>query len=193
MNKKAQAFTIVELLIVIVVIAILATISIAAYTNIQQRAKNTAIINAASQSLKMIQAYIAEYGTYPLASTSTEHACITSTVGCRDGSNTYNTNNTFDTNMAKIGTLPKSIPVEGDNSYGLRYMYNATVTFNGDPQPALLVYYLSGKNQQCGVPGVMRGTATSNVYLSSTTGYHSYNSGLDKTICYINIPGPAPL
>ena len=35
MNKKAQAFTIVELLIVIVVIAILAAISIAAYTNIQ--------------------------------------------------------------------------------------------------------------------------------------------------------------
>ena len=47
-SSKQQAFTIVELLIVIVVIAILAAISIAAYTNIQQRAKNTAIINAAS-------------------------------------------------------------------------------------------------------------------------------------------------
>ena len=59
---KTSGFTIVELLIVIVVIAILAAVSIAAYTNIQQRAKNAVIINAASQSLKMIEAYIAETG-----------------------------------------------------------------------------------------------------------------------------------
>ena len=83
MNKKAQGFTIVELLIVIVVIAILAAISIAAYTNIQQRAKNTAIINAASQSLKMIQAYIAETGAYPLVSaTGYPVICITTDSGC---------------------------------------------------------------------------------------------------------------
>jgi prepilin-type N-terminal cleavage/methylation domain-containing protein len=40
-NKKG--FTIVELLVVIVVIAILATISVTAYNGIQNRANNTAI------------------------------------------------------------------------------------------------------------------------------------------------------
>ncbi len=43
MIKKANAFTIVELLIVIVVIAILAAISIVAYTGIQNRANDTAV------------------------------------------------------------------------------------------------------------------------------------------------------
>lgn len=41
MRKSASGFTIVELLIVIVVIAILAAISIVAYTGIQQRARDS--------------------------------------------------------------------------------------------------------------------------------------------------------
>ena len=45
MIKKAHGFTIVELLIVIVVIAILAAISIVAYTGIQDRAKASQIIS----------------------------------------------------------------------------------------------------------------------------------------------------
>lgn len=65
MNRKAHGFTIVELLIVIVVIGILATIGIVAYNGVSQKANNAAIISAASNSSKMIQTYIAEYGTYP--------------------------------------------------------------------------------------------------------------------------------
>ena len=42
-NNKPKGFTIVELLIVIVVIAILATISIVAYNGIQQRARASAL------------------------------------------------------------------------------------------------------------------------------------------------------
>lgn len=43
MNKKAYGFTLVELLIVIVVIAILAAISVVAYTGIQERAYESAV------------------------------------------------------------------------------------------------------------------------------------------------------
>ena len=125
-----RGFTIVELLIVIVVIAILAAISIAAYTNIQQRAKNTAIVNAASQSLKMIQAYIAEKGTYPLKGS----ACITVGTGC----STIVENTTFNTNMASVGALPKNVPAEGDSLYGVSYVYASSTTFNGESQPAPL-------------------------------------------------------
>lgn len=43
MNKRVKGFTIVELLIVIVVIAILATISIVAYNGVQNRAYEAAV------------------------------------------------------------------------------------------------------------------------------------------------------
>lgn len=62
---QSKAFTIVELLIVIVVIAILASISIVAYNGIQNRA-NIVKINADLNSInKAIQLYYAENGTYP--------------------------------------------------------------------------------------------------------------------------------
>jgi prepilin-type N-terminal cleavage/methylation domain-containing protein len=55
-QRKDSGFTIVELLIVIVVIAILATISIVAYTGIQNRAKTSAGNELASQVLKKFEA-----------------------------------------------------------------------------------------------------------------------------------------
>jgi prepilin-type N-terminal cleavage/methylation domain-containing protein len=64
--KSRNGFTIVELLIVIVVIAILAAITIVAYNGIQDRAKNTAAQSAVSQAAKRVQQYFVENtDTYP--------------------------------------------------------------------------------------------------------------------------------
>ncbi len=63
--KRAQGFTIVELLIVIIVIAVLAAISVVAYTGIQERAKNSQTITAVSQWVKIIDMYKADNGAYP--------------------------------------------------------------------------------------------------------------------------------
>lgn len=62
-----QGFTIVELLIVIVVIAILAAISIVAYTGIQDRAHNTAAASDASAFAKKLELIKAKTGRYPTA------------------------------------------------------------------------------------------------------------------------------
>lgn len=67
-NQKG--FTIVELLIVIVVIAILAAISIVAYTGIQNRANNSASQSAAVNVAKKLEAYNAVRGHYPRVGTS---------------------------------------------------------------------------------------------------------------------------
>lgn len=66
MRANKGGFTIVELLIVIVVIAILATISVVAYTGIQRRAQTSAILSEASQWKKLLIAYKAANGSYPL-------------------------------------------------------------------------------------------------------------------------------
>ena len=68
---KSKGFTIVELLIVIVVIAILAAITIVAYNGIQQRAKASAAQSAAETVQKKAEAANAITSSYPLTETTT--------------------------------------------------------------------------------------------------------------------------
>ena len=70
MKKKAYGFTIVELLIVIVVIAILAAISIVAYRGIQDRANDSSARSAARQAATKLQVAFAENDTYPASLSS---------------------------------------------------------------------------------------------------------------------------
>jgi type II secretory pathway pseudopilin PulG len=178
----------VELLIVIVVIGILATISIVAYNGITQKAKNTAIINAASQSLKMIEAYVAQYGEYP----GTGWFCVTTDMSCVwDSGSIVPVSSVFNSNMAKIGSLPKSVPVSGSNGNGLVGVYSSNYTTqDGVSTPFTLWYWLLGKNQKCGVNGVV--SFSGYTLIPSATGY---TNGISvegtKTMCVISIPGPA--
>ncbi len=67
--KKQTGFTIVELLIVVVVIAILAAITIVAYSGIRNRAVNSAAQSAASSTGKKVQTYATLHGElYPTES-----------------------------------------------------------------------------------------------------------------------------
>lgn len=63
--RKDRGFTIVELLIVIVIIAILAAITIVAYNGITNRAKTSKAQSTASNVVKKLEAYNAEVGSYP--------------------------------------------------------------------------------------------------------------------------------
>lgn len=67
MNKNVRGFTIVELLIVIVVIAILAAISVVAYNGIQARARDTTRLQDIENIRKGLELYKAEKGYYPTA------------------------------------------------------------------------------------------------------------------------------
>ncbi|HBO64585.1 TPA: hypothetical protein DD425_01335 [Candidatus Saccharibacteria bacterium] len=70
-KEKRTGFTIVELLIVIVVIAILAAITIVAYTGIQDRATQSSLQSSAKQAYTKIQTYAVENNeTYPTALSS---------------------------------------------------------------------------------------------------------------------------
>ena len=65
LKNRSRGFTIVELLIVIVVIAILATLVIVTFTGIQQKARDSqrqTDINAVDSH---VEAFYAQYGAYP--------------------------------------------------------------------------------------------------------------------------------
>lgn len=63
--RKQTGFTLVELLIVIVVIAILAAISIVAYNGIQERANAAKINSAVDGYVKLLEMYKIDNGQYP--------------------------------------------------------------------------------------------------------------------------------
>ena len=102
---KQPGFTIVELLIVIVVIAILAAITIVAYTGIRERSQDSAQASALSQSVTKVQAYAAENAdSYPP---------LLSTIGLSNQGDTvytYDVDNTVSPKYfcvsAKVGDRP---------------------------------------------------------------------------------------
>lgn len=63
--KRAYGFTIVELLIVIVVIAILAAISVVGYSNIQRNTRDSVRLQSIAQIQRALEIYRTEHGRYP--------------------------------------------------------------------------------------------------------------------------------
>jgi len=66
-GRSSPAFTIVELLIVIVIIAILAAITVVAFNGIQARARASAVSAALNQASKKLELYSIDNGGYPAA------------------------------------------------------------------------------------------------------------------------------
>lgn len=188
MRKSITGFTIVELLIVIVVIAILAAISVVAYTGIQQRATNSSIIASANQTVKLIQAYIAENGNYPF--TGSVVCVVPGSSTCTSGDVSRSSNATLNNNLATIGTLPTSVPNARPGYTGIVYDHtNSTSsrTLNGEMLQLVIIYSLIGTNQHCGVSNAVTGE-TWNTFTHSTTGYYSSSGGY--TLCVVAVPEP---
>jgi prepilin-type N-terminal cleavage/methylation domain-containing protein len=64
-KKQQLGFTLVELLIVVTVIAILATITIVAYNGIQQRGRDTVRLSDVAAIKKALELYKTSIGNYP--------------------------------------------------------------------------------------------------------------------------------
>jgi len=88
-SKSRNGFTIVELLIVIVVIAILAAITIVAYNGIQNRANDTTVQSDLRQTYTKVQEFAVVNGRYPQLQTEINQTFTATRKAHGGGNNTY--------------------------------------------------------------------------------------------------------
>ncbi len=160
-TNKTVGFTIVELLIVVVVIAILAAVTIVSYNGIQQKARITSIVTESGNWKESFQLYYTSKGSYPAFSTTDDVICLTESFPPDDrfSSNTQCTSGTalpssqdaaFKSSLAqlaKVNPSANTAPVFYSR-YGRVTTYVRGIIY--DKYLNAIVYALPGENNSCG-------------------------------------------
>lgn len=145
LSRRKSGFTIVELLIVIVVIAILATISIVAYNGIQNRAKTSAGQELASQIVKKLEAYNAVNGEYPITRAQLQGTPESAVDGMASGTTADEIPILLNANASLFGppltssnhNNGQSVQIDGSAAGGNVYYWDFTLS---TPAPASIPY-----------------------------------------------------
>jgi general secretion pathway protein G len=120
-NRYKSAFTIVELLVVIVVIGILAAITIVTYSNISQKAIVASIQSDLSSAQTQLKLFLVDNGSYPNSVTdcpipSTGNLCLKTSSG-----------NTFSSYSANNTTNPQTYSLSEMHGSSIYTVTNTTV------------------------------------------------------------------
>lgn len=157
-GHRSTGFTIVELLIVIVVIAILAAITIVAYNGIQERAQSTAIISRAEAYIKGLRLWEVDAGRPTTSSCIAPASYSPCPYVAGWGTNEVN-DTTFEANLAKYsGVSTPSLFAYStvDNPIGLMFYHE-----NWYNQNRGVLGYRVGPNTNCGLSPIINSDHTS--------------------------------
>lgn len=187
-KHKRYGFTIIELLIVVVMIAILAAISAVAYNGMQQRARSSTKVSNVVAATNLISLYLSEHNTFPVHTNGSYCLTVDNLCTGYDGTTLTSDNAPLMSALRSYGNPPMS---SGDASslaqyYGIEYSYSDTRTLGGIPNPVLIVYWLDGIDQMCantvgGMISVKESTGTDMV--PSARG--KADTGTGRTGCYL--------
>ncbi len=150
MKKTTSGFTIVELLIVIVVIAILASISIVAYTGIQQRARDNARTKTVAELQKALELYRVDHDRYPphIGSSTNVPSGFTGVFGT-SYSHSVDTAGNWLRHLVEADVI-SSAPIDpiNDNSYYFTYWSSSASGYGACAEPfyVLAAYYENSAN-----------------------------------------------
>lgn len=207
MQRTSKGFTIVELLIVIVVIAILASIVVVAYNGVSQRARNAARTSAAEQLYKAVQVAVASSSAGDVgkkleeSGQSWHRSCLgtglptvggkTNTCAAYDGEAYAWGIDDFFTFMRSYASVPSmsNFPAvsstDGDVLYA-PYLERGDVSGSGVTMPDALIieYYLEGTGQDCVLRPIVKSGTINNSVINTASG-----SGVTECMIFVAYTG----
>lgn len=158
-----RGFTIVELLIVIVIIAILAAITIVAYNGVQKRARDSKRQSDVNVIVKALELYYADKGSFPNASNYTPGSTVINSSWSTTADGSWaNLQAALQPYVSKLPTPPTSstgAAISGGDNYDYVGFANSTYCGTTSGQGYYLTYNLDNGPQAMKTVGVCTGTA----------------------------------
>lgn len=193
--QKNRGFTVVELLIVIVVIAILAMVGIVAYGGMQAKAKAVAVEETVDQYRDALVRYALVNRQYPRAAASFCLGSVSSyPSGCYDNATAdAATETALKSVMSPLPAVDSSCNMMGTECRrNLTVVYQPTAKLDAVSHPYYLVYFLQ-KNQTCKLDGNVGGSVGNYSSAAPSAGYFERDTSSQVSMCILALPNPAKM